>query len=183
MSSLRKKILIPILFLLGLLLIFMLQKHPGSDMVSIEPGKSAPDFMIKDLKGNAVRLSDFRGKLIFLNFWATWCPPCREEMPSIEDLYRSMQGRPFQILAASVDDDPSQVEGFRKFGGYTFPMFTDQRQEAAALYRTTGVPETFLIGPDGTLLYKVIGPRDWTDPQITGVFEQILSKINTNRQP
>ncbi len=182
MSSLRKKILFPLLFLIGLLLVFMLQKRPGSDMVSIEEGKSAPDFMVKGLQGNDVRLSDYRGRLVFLNFWATWCPPCREEMPSIEDLYRSMQGRPFQILAVSIDDDPSQVVGFRQFAGYTFPMFMDKEQKAATIYRTTGVPETYLIGPDGTLLYKIIGPRDWTDPKITKVFDQILSKINTEER-
>lgn len=181
MMPLRNKIVFSLVLLCGLLLIFMMQKHPGNNMIRIEQGGSAPDITLKDLQGNEVRLSDFQGKLVFLNFWATWCPPCRDEMPSIEDLYRSMQGRAFQILAVSVDDDPKQVQGLMQFAGYTFPMFMDENQKAATLYRTTGIPETFLIGPDGTILYKVIGPRDWMDPQMTQIFEQMLAEMDMER--
>ncbi len=175
MARLRSKNIVLLLVLFGMIFMMMFQNRPV-EIASIQEGVSAPDFLLKDIEGRDVSLADFRGKLVFLNFWATWCPPCREEMPSMEKLYRTMQGRPFEMLAVSIDDDPKRVERYRSSMEYTFPILMDQNQKVAALYRTTGVPETFLIGPDGTILYKVIGPLDWEDSENLAVIEEILSK-------
>jgi peroxiredoxin len=181
MARFRSKIFLPLLVLFGMIFVLMLQNRPV-EIASVREGGSAPDFLLKDIGGRDVSLADFSGKLVVLNFWATWCPPCREEMPSMQKLYRTMQGRPFEMLAVSIDDDPKRVERFRSTMDYTFPILMDQNQEVAALYGTTGVPETFLIGPDGTILYKVIGPLDWEDPKNLAVIEEILSKdIVVNR--
>ncbi|TPW02988.1 MAG: resA [bacterium] len=114
-------------------------------------GKVAPDFELPGLDEKPVRLSDYRGKVVFLNFWATWCKPCREEMPSMEVLYKNFEKDGLVILAVSIDrvttkkDIPPFVKGM-----------TDKR------YKLMGVPETYIIDQDGVLREKVIGPRDWT---------------------
>ncbi len=174
MSNPRTKIIFPLLVVFGLILVYMLQNPYHREIESLTDGRAAPDFVLNDLQGKEVRLSDYRGKLVFLNFWATWCPPCREEMPSMESLYSRFKDRPFQMLTVSIDDDPEQVERFRKAFGYTFPMLFDQDKRVASLYQTTGVPETFLIGPDGTIIYKVIGPYDWENPDTLESIQKIL---------
>ncbi len=188
MASTRKKIIILLLFIAGLVLAYMIQEtvhHGGRTQLSGRHGEAgpvvaktaAPDFTVRDLEGKKVSLSDFRGRLVFLNFWATWCPPCQEEMPSIERLYQSMKGKPFQILAVSVDNDAGVVGRFRKSRGYTFPMFIDDQQKAAALYQTTGVPETFIISPKGIILYKIIGPEDWSSGKMLAGLMELLPKL------
>lgn len=178
MASTRTKIIVPLLFVVGLALAYMVQENSRhGEMAPVAAGEKAPDFTVQDLEGNKVALSDFRGKLVFLNFWATWCPPCREEMPSMERLYRSMEGKPFKILAVSVDNNVGVVERFRKGRGYTFPVFIDESGKVAALYRTTGVPETFIISPEGTIRAKFIGPVDWASEERLAYLSQLLPKL------
>ncbi|NOY52300.1 MAG: TlpA family protein disulfide reductase [Deltaproteobacteria bacterium] len=183
MALTRKKIIIPLLFIAGLVLAYMVQeggRHGERRQISKGPASAeiqAPDFTVRDLEGKEVSLSDFRGSLVFLNFWATWCPPCREEMPSIERLYKLMQGKPFHILAVSVDNDAGVVERFRKSRGYTFPMFIDDQQKAARLYQTTGVPETFIISPEGKILNKIIGPEEWSTGKPLAYLQELLPKL------
>lgn len=124
-------------------------------------GSEAPSFALQNLEGNTVRLEDHRGKVVFLNIWATWCEPCREEMPSMEVLYKKLRGRPFEILAVSVDSTPEPVKPFVDEFNLTFPILLDTRKKITRLYRATGVPETFIIGADGVIAEKVIGPRNW----------------------
>ena len=109
-------------------------------------GDVAPDFTLATLKGDSVRLSDYRGKVVFLNFWATWCPPCREEMPSMESLYRGLKGREFEMLAVSIDrKEEKAMRPFVTGFPLTFPVLLDPDKEIYGLYRLTGVPETFII--------------------------------------
>ncbi len=178
MASTRKKIIIPLLFIAGLALAYMVQEggHHG-EVVPVVAGTEAPDFTVRDLKGQEVSLSDFRGRLVFLNFWATWCPPCREEMPSMERLYQSMKDKPFTLLAVSVDANAEMVERFRQARGFTFPILIDEDQKAATLYQTTGVPETFIISPEGNILYKIIGPEDWATEKSLAGLAQLLPKL------
>lgn len=127
-------------------------------------GKVAPDFELPDLAEQGVRLSDFRGKVVFLNFWATWCKPCREEMPSMEVLYKSFQRDGLVVLAVSIDrvttkkDIPPFVKGLN----LTFPILVDSWGQTDKRYKLMGVPETYIIDRQGVLREKVIGPRDWT---------------------
>lgn len=127
-------------------------------------GKEAPDFNLPNLEDKPVKLSDYRGKVVFLNFWATWCKPCREEMPSMEVLYKNFEKDGLVILAVSIDrvttkkDIPPFVKGL----SLTFPVLVDSWGQTDKRYKLMGVPETYIIDQQGILREKVIGPRDWT---------------------
>ncbi len=126
-------------------------------------GKPAIDFFLVDLDGKLRRLDEFKGKVIFLNFWATWCKPCEDEMPSMQMLHETLKDRPFEIVAVSVDkDDVSVVKEFVKRHNITFTVLHDRKGKIKDAYKTTGVPETFIIDQNGIIAEKIWGPRDWT---------------------
>lgn len=128
-------------------------------------GKNAPDFALPDLKGKMVKLSDYKGKVVFVNFWATWCKPCEEEMPSMQRMYDILkkQNQNFELLAVSIDSkEPGVVETFAKKYEITFPVLHDKKGKVKELYKTTGVPETFIIDQNGVIAEKVWGPRNWS---------------------
>ena len=127
-------------------------------------GNKAPDFTLPDLKGNPVSLNGFKGKVVFLNFWATWCKPCEEEMPSMQLLYNALksQNQPFEIVAVSIDSEgPEVVQKFIERYNITFTVLHDRNGRIKDTYKTTGVPETFIIDQGGIIAEKVWGPRDW----------------------
>lgn len=133
------------------------------------------DFELPDLSGKLHRLSDYKGKVIFLNFWATWCKPCEEEMPSMQTLYENLDNFPFEIIAVSVDKDaPEAVAKFAKRYGLTFTILHDRKGKVKEMYKTTGVPETFIIDQNGIVAEKVWGPRDWLDPGATKVLDELV---------
>lgn len=174
---------LPNWFLIGILAIVVVaivisivigQKEKYSPIV---PGSTAPDFTLPDLKGKMVSLSDYRDKVVFINFWATWCKPCREEMPSMERLYRFLKskGAPFEILAVSIDSEgPDVVDNFRKEFNLTFPILHDMKGRIKEVYKTTGVPESFIVDQNGVVAQKVIGGQDWTTPEAMGIIEALL---------
>jgi len=136
----------------------------------------APDFAVPDLAGHAVRLSALRGKVVVLNLWATWCPPCREEMPSMERLYGRLRDRDFQLLAVSQDEDGSSaVEPFVKQLGITFPVLIDPERQVGERYGVWGYPETFIIDRNGYVVERVIGPRDWATPTQIAMLEALIA--------
>lgn len=141
-------------------------------------GSLAPVFELKNLKGQPVKLDAYKGKVVFLNFWATWCDPCKEEMPSMERLYQQLKGQPFEILAVSLDQEPSKdVPLFlsKTKMQISFPVLADLEQKVSKnLYKTTGVPESFIIGPDGKVLKHAIGAYEWDSPEIIKYFEAQL---------
>lgn len=133
--------------------------------------RQAIDFSLPDLSGKTVKLSDFKGKTVFLNFFATWCPPCRQEMPSMQKLYDKLKGLPagrqdkkFEMVAVSIDQaGVSAVKPFIEKGGYTFKVLLDPRGVAAEKYQIMSIPTTFIIGADGKILKKEIGSRNWAE--------------------
>jgi peroxiredoxin len=142
----------------------------------LQKGALAPDFSFPDLDGKMVNLSDFRGQIVFLNIWATWCPPCVDEMPSMEKLHQVMANEKFQILAVSVDTDGKKaVKPFVERYKLSFPILTDIKGTIRALYQTTGIPETIIIDKNGIVIEKVIGPRDWASTQFINVFQDLLN--------
>ena len=127
---------------------------------------SAPDFAVTDLRGQAVRLSALHGKVVLVNLWTTWCAPCRQEMPSMERLYKRLTGRGFQLLAVSQDEEGKRaVEPFVRELNLTFPVLIDPEHQVGERYAVTGYPETFLIDRNGRVVEHVIGPRDWMAPE------------------
>lgn len=137
--------------------------------------KPAPDIQVTALNGTPSKLSDLRGKVVMLNFWATWCPPCREEIPSMMKLNSAMAGKPFQMVAVSIDEGgkPAIDEFFRK-SGYLLPAYLDPTGMAGKSYGITGVPETFIIDKNGVLMKKVIGPMAWDAPEVTAYLSELL---------
>lgn len=146
-------------------------------------GKRAPAFRVTDLSGRPVTLDHFQGKVVLLNVWATWCAPCREEMPSMQRLYQEMQGKDFEMVAVSVDDavdgavPKDALDKFAAELGLSFPMYhstPDSPDDIQKAYQTTGVPESFLIGKDGIIYRRLSSATPWDSPQYR---EQILRLI------
>jgi thiol-disulfide isomerase/thioredoxin len=115
--------------------------------------------------------------VVFVNFWATWCPPCRAEAPALERLYRELREEGFDILAVSIDQRESraEVDAFQREFELSFPVLLDPDKELYDAYRVTGVPETFMIGPQGEMVERFIGPRDWDDPRFEKAIRELLS--------
>lgn len=135
----------------------------------------APAFTVPGLAASVIRLHDFKGQVILLNFWATWCPPCREEMPSMERVYRRFKARGFTILALSIDSRGEEVVApFVKNFGLTFPVGLDARMAVASEYRMTSVPTSILIDRGGRIAAIAAGARDWDSPAAQQLIEDLL---------
>lgn len=144
----------------------MAQQPPPSAM----EGKPAPLFTLPALDGGTVNLADYRGKMVFLNIWATWCAPCREEMPAMQRLADKLKGVNFAMVTVSIDKKREDVEKFVRELGLTFTVALDPDENVSRMYQITGVPETFLISPDGIVMHHVIGPGEWDNPNIVAAF-------------
>ena len=142
---------------------------------AIREGMPAPSFTLPSLSGGSLSLEELRGKLVFLNFWVTWCSPCRKEMPSMERLYKRFREQGLEILAVSVDQEGREtVIPFQESYQLSFPILLDSEGKVNRLYRTTGFPETFLIDPLGKVIMKIVGPRDWDDPESLALIQSHL---------
>lgn len=153
---------------------------------TVGPGSPAPDFTAFRLDGSEVRLDDYRGRVILLNIWATWCPPCREEMPSMERLYRHFQnqGEAFEILAVSIDKAPGEKDAAGNVGGdlrtfaeefgLTFTILHDPSGAIQRIYQTTGVPESFLIDRSGTIVRRLAGATNWDTEAYRDLIHRLL---------
>ena len=137
-------------------------------------GKKAPDFKLQDLKGIERALSDYKGKVVFLNFWATYCPPCVAEMPSMQALHDKLKGSAFVILAIGLDRSKKTILDFINEKKYTFAVLVDPDKKAANIYRVTGIPVTFIIDKNGIILHKTIGQEDWTKEEILKKLESFI---------
>jgi peroxiredoxin len=136
----------------------------------------APDFSVIDLAGKAIRLSGLRGKVVVLNVWTTWCPPCREEMPSMERLYGQLRGPDFELLAVSEDEGGIEpVRAFVRDVGVTFPVAHDPERQVGTRYGVWGYPETFIIDREGRVVERVIGPRVWDAPEQVAMLRGLLA--------
>ena len=140
----------------------------------MEIGKPAPDFVLQDASGKTWKLSSLAGKVVFVNFWATWCKPCRDEMPSMEALNKAMAGKPFQMLAVVFNDDLDMANSFARRLGATFPVLANPGAELTEAYMITGVPETFLIDADGILRHKFIGPYNWDTAEMRNIVQELF---------
>lgn len=142
--------------------------------IGIAKGQLAPDFVLTDLQGNAVHLSDFKGKKVFLNFWASWCPPCRAEMPHMQKFYEKYQSKDIVILAVNLiqsEKNPKDVYTFVQEQQLTFPIVLDQKGEVATTYQIYLLPTTFLLDADGVIREKFQGPIHYD------IMKKAVSKI------
>jgi peroxiredoxin len=143
----------------------------------IKDKKRAPNFCLEDIKGKKVELKHFKGKVVFLNFWATWCGPCKEEMPSMEALHNRFKEKDFVFLAVSVDYEGTKpVKEFIEKQRYTFPVLLDPKCETLGPFEVKAIPTTLLIDKKGLIIGKAIGPIDWKKPEVISILNSLLAK-------
>jgi peroxiredoxin len=147
----------------------------GAPAPPLTRGSDAPGFSLPRLDGDApFDLASLRGRVVLLNFWATWCKPCEEEMPAMERLHQALAGSPFDLLAVSVDSGEQEVRAFRDRLGLSFPILLDPQKQVSKRYQTFRYPESFLIGRDGVIVERYVGPRDWSEPLYVERIRELL---------
>jgi len=168
-----KGLVLVILIAVGVaLLLFLPERKIYKEIAAV--GSPAPDFELKDSNGNLWKLSDLRGKVVFVNFWATWCDTCKSEMPSKESLFQKMQGRPFQMLGILFRDNPRNLAPYFERQKVSAPTLIGNVDEIAGAYGITGVPETFIVDKNGILVKKIVGPLKWDSPENIAMIENLL---------
>lgn len=135
-------------------------------LVPIQDKPMAPAFDLKDPQGRPQRLSDYQGKPVILNFWATWCPPCREEMPSMQRAHSALSQEGIAVIAINVGDDAAAIDEFLAETPVDFPLPMDPDSKVAQRYPLKGLPTTYVIDPQGRLVYSAEGEREWDDPHL-----------------
>ena len=140
----------------------------GYQFTPLTPLAAAPDFTLKDMDGESYALHDFRGKVVLINFWATWCPPCRKEMPALEALYKKLGDESFAVLAVNQWEDPDHVFAYTgELNVFpTFPILFDPESAISEDYGVKGLPTSFLIDKKGQLVYRAVGGRDFDHAEV-----------------
>jgi thiol-disulfide isomerase/thioredoxin len=147
----------------------------GAGITRSEKTLQAPDFALPDLAGKTVRLGDLAGRLVVVNFWATWCRPCVHEMPTLDRLAKRLGPEGLSVLAVSMDMGPPKlVAEFVQGYGWTMPVLLDTLSDVGDRFAVRVVPTTYLIGPDGTILGRSFGPREWDSPASVALMESLL---------
>lgn len=142
------------------------------------PPQPAPEgIQLEDLVGNRITLADYKGKIVFLNFWTTWCPPCREEMPAMEKLHKQLRKENFVVLAVSLKESSKKVDAFFKKQKLTFPALLDPKGEAGKQFGIAQIPTTFILSKKGDIIGKALGPRHWGDKTSIDFFRR-LSRVD-----
>ncbi|MFB6345900.1 MAG: TlpA family protein disulfide reductase [bacterium] len=139
-------------------------------------------FKLRDIAGDKHRLSDHAGQWVLINFWASWCPPCRNEMPSMQKLYERLDDRNFEILAINLKEPRKTARDFARDYQLSFPVLLDRTGKIGHRYRVSTIPTTWLVSPRGQLIAQLMGPLDWSKPDIVTLFENLTRKNNSVRQ-
>jgi peroxiredoxin len=147
---------------------------------ALKAGGEAPGFRLPSLGGGELDLASQRGRVVVLNFWATWCPPCVAEMPSLERLHRALSPEGLSVVTVSTDEDEAALRRFVAARALTLPVLKDPGgRVAAGEYRTTGYPETFVLGRDGRILKHVVGPAEWDSAETLAEMRRLLAAAET----
>jgi peroxiredoxin len=139
---------------------------------------SPVDFKLKNINGKWERLSDFGGKVVFLNFWATWCPPCKYEMPSMQRLYDKLKHKNFAMVAVDLQEPISRVKNFAKAHKLSFTMLLDPTGDVGKQYGIRSLPSAFILDGSGGIIGKVFGPREWDGKKSVDFFEHLMALEN-----
>jgi len=139
---------------------------PKQTLPSLEKPFAAPDFTLPGENGKTYHLEDLRGQVVVVNFWATWCPPCRREMPSMQRMWNKIKGKGVTVLAINVGEDADTI--FEFLGSYpvNFPLLLDRDGSVVKRYPVTGLPTTYIVSPQGMVTHRAVGSREWDDPQL-----------------
>jgi len=137
-------------------------------------GVAPPPLALKDMNGKRHSLAAYKGKVVLVNFWATWCPPCREEMPSMQRLKEKMAGRPFTLLGVSSGEQPAELDAFLKLVRVDFTILLDSDNTVARRWKVYGLPTSFLIDKQGKVRYALTGPAEWDEKEALTLIENML---------
>ena len=174
-----KKIVLLVIFVIALGALYVTFKGtPGTHENKVAVGLFAPSFEVVDnASGRKISSEELKGKVVFVNFWATWCPPCREEIPSVEALYKAAGGNSnFKMITILYKDSYEGGTSFLKQNGLTFPVYMDSADISARNFGVTGVPETYIIDKKGTLRKRVSGPADWNSAEARDLINSLLNE-------
>ena len=141
----------------------------------VSGGVQAPAFELTTTGGKTVALAGLKGQVVFLNFWATWCPPCREEMPSMERLHQEFKEQGLAVLAVNIQESPKQAERFMRDFRLTFPALLDAEGKVSGLYSVRGLPSTYLVDRTGRVVGQAVGARDWASPPAKALIRSLLA--------
>lgn len=138
------------------------------------------DFSLLDINGQQFTLSDFKGKIVFLNFWTTWCPECRIEMPSMEKLYKRLNGQDFTMIAVNLQEPDLRVKAFLKKYPLTFSILLDSKGKIGQQFGIRAVPTTFILDKNGGIIGKALGSRQWDSKESMALFEHLINRVERN---
>jgi peroxiredoxin len=155
-------------------LLFLVPAASVAADLKLWAGGPTPALALKDLDGRPHRLSDYRGKVVLINFWATWCAPCRDEMPSIQGLKNKMSGKPFAVLAVNLDEPESRIRKFLSQVKVDFDILLDIEKRAAKAWNARILPASYIIGPDGRIRYTLVGEFNWDHEHIVARISELL---------
>jgi thiol-disulfide isomerase/thioredoxin len=164
-------------FVVGLAWVCLFAVPAGrADEARFVPWKEVktPPLALRDLAGREHALADYRGKIVLVNFWATWCEPCREEMPSMQRLKERFAGQPFAVLAVNYGETDARAREFLKRSSLDLTVLLDPSQDASRAWRVRVLPASFLVGPDGRARYAIIGEIDWMSPAAVETVRRLL---------
>jgi peroxiredoxin len=177
-SSSIKQIVFIIILVIAVVFVVVgfVTNHKDKAGKIITNGDRAPEFRLSNSNGQMINLSDFRGKVVMVHFWATWCPPCVEEIPTLAYLTQQLAGSDFAMLPVSVDDGGARaVNSFLQQKGLSLPVLLDPDRATAGRYGTFKFPETYILDREGIVRYKLIGPGDWRDPAAIKIIKDLIS--------
>ncbi len=167
----KKLLLISIILCLPLFILAC-----GHGPTSLKVGDPAPDFSLIDRQGKTWTLSELKGQVVFINFWATWCPPCMKELPSMQNLYTTMPANKFKMLAILNKDKPALADLVANRKGITIPILDDEQNLVGSNYFLTGLPETFIVDKQGIVREKIIGSAQWDSPDAVQMMMKYISQ-------
>lgn len=172
-----KGLIIAVILLAGLAVIIFGAQKEDTPRTAIKAviGQKAPELALTDASGNSYDLKRLKGKALFINFWAPWCRPCREEMPSIQALYNRFKDNPqFQMLTILYKEDLAKAEAYMKENNFKLPVMLDSSGTTAEAFGVTGIPETYIVDKKGVIRDRHIGPEDWNSPQVVALISALL---------
>ncbi len=173
-----KIIVIIVVFFAALMVLFFgIRKQESRQSRAAIEGLLAPELTVSDPSGKLGGLSELQESVVVVNFWATWCPPCREEMPSLQTLYNQFRDRKgFRLVTVLYREDYQKAMAYLKESNYDLPVTVDSNEKTARSYGVTGVPETYIVDKKGILRKKIIGPVDWSSPQAVSFISDLVSQ-------
>jgi cytochrome c biogenesis protein CcmG, thiol:disulfide interchange protein DsbE len=170
----KQKFLVGLLGAVGLVVVYVFAMPSYRQGEPSIAGRRAPDFGF-EMNGRPAHLTDLRGQVVVLDFWASWCPPCVEEAPSLNALQQRIAGRGGVVLAISQDEDPQAYQRFLAEQHVNFPTDRDPTKKVPSTYGTAIIPEAYLISRDGRIARKIVGGQDWSSPELMSAIDTLLS--------